>query len=232
MCVIEVKFIIIIIKFIFVARRRSDVSQTLFEKETKILQELESAVFNEFRKGVRKKIRRHSRSRQTYPYHINTQAASPPQRKAVSERPKKSKTRSRLRKQIAEEDSDNDGQPQQRTRRKNNLNLSDIPVISAPESMESTTTLTWSRENVLDEKHHGAPFSSTPDNKQSSLQPQHKVKFSSSATELSESGSSTSKTSTLTQQNLDFELDIMVNIDSGKCVFHLTTDDDENTDNK
>lgn len=32
------------------------------EQETRRLQELESAVFNEFRKDVRKKLRRHSRS--------------------------------------------------------------------------------------------------------------------------------------------------------------------------
>lgn len=32
------------------------------EQETRRLQDLESAVFNEFRKDVRKKLRRHSRS--------------------------------------------------------------------------------------------------------------------------------------------------------------------------
>lgn len=219
--------------YVVVPRRRSDGSQTALDKETRILQELESAVFNEFRKGVRKKIRKHSRSRQNYPYHINTQAATPPQRKSMSERPKGSKTRSRIRKQIAEDDSDNDVEPQPRTRRRNNLNMSDIPVISAPDdSMESTTTLTWSKETVLDEKYHGEPFCSTPDNKQTTLQPPHKVTFSSSANELNESGTLGTKPSMLTQQNLDFELDVMVNIDSGKCVLHSPSDSDDNTDNK
>lgn len=219
-------------KFILIPRRRSDVSQSTLEKETKHLQELENAVFNEFRKGVRKKIRKHSRSRQTYPYHINTQKSTTPQRKTMSERPKNSKTRSRLRKQIAEDDSDYDDDLPIKNK-PSHLNVSDIPVLTTSDftGMESTSTLTWSKEDVLDEGGRGTPFCSTPDNKQSWMQAaQHKVTFSPSSTELNEPGSLSPKSSMLTQQNLDFELDIIVNIDSGKCVLHLASENDESND--
>lgn len=43
-------------------RRKADVESYIVEQETRRLQDLESAVFNEFRKDVRKKFRRHSRS--------------------------------------------------------------------------------------------------------------------------------------------------------------------------
>lgn len=158
----------------------------------------------------------------------------------MSERPKSSKTRSRLRKQIAEEDSDYDGELLSKRKPKDRLNTSDIPVFAAPNvsttlhnNMESTSTLTWSKEDVLDERQDGIPFCSTPDYRQSFLQPaQHKVTFSTSATALNESGSFTPKGSMLMQQNLDFKLDVIVNIDSGKCVLHLPSGSDENIDTR
>lgn len=49
-------------RYLFSCRRKHDVENYVMEQETRRLQDLESAVFNEFRKDVRKKLRRHSRS--------------------------------------------------------------------------------------------------------------------------------------------------------------------------
>lgn len=225
----------------FVNRRRNDVSHLVLERETKILQDLENAVFNEFRKDVRKKLRRHSRGRKGSQRHRVSQASPSPQRKAKTERVKGSRSRTRVRRQIVADFNDSDFDvsemvdmsstfPKNRHDRDYIMNNSDIPVVP-PFNLEDEQQIKLEQDLVELEnrtfRDSTSPLVSTPDNRDAAVgQGAPKVTFSTSTNDVQDENSVNQRADVLPQQNLDFELDVVVNIDSGKCVLHSVNDGD------
>lgn len=223
----------------FVNRRRNDVSHLVLERETKTLQDLENAVFNEFRKDVRKKLRRHSRGRQSSQRHAIPQASPPRRRKAKTERVKGSRSRTRVRRQIVEDFNESDYDvsemvdmsttyPKSRHDRDYFLNNSDIPVVPSF-NLEDDRQIKPDLIELEDRTAHDnmPPLVSTPDNKDAAMGPgSPKVTFSTSTNDVQSENSVNQRADVLPQQNLDFELDVIVNIDSGKCVLHSGNDGD------
>ena len=88
--------------FFSFCRRKNTVESYIMEQETRLLQDLESAVFNEFRKDVRKRLRRHSRSgRSGLPKITESDRANLHRKKAMSEKVRGSRTRSRVRREAS-----------------------------------------------------------------------------------------------------------------------------------
>jgi hypothetical protein len=221
------------------------VSHLVVERETKILQELENAVFNEFRKDVRKKLRRHSRGRQSNQHHINTQKSPPRHRKAKSERIKGSRSRTRIRRQIAEDFNESDYDVSEmidmrstvspKSRREDYLlNNTDIPVLP-PFNLEDEDQVNVDQEMTeLEDRvpDSMSPLASTSDHRDAPFGPgSQKVTFSTSTYDFQDQNALNQRTSVLPQQNLDFELDVIVNIDSGKCVLHSSNEGESEDSN-
>ena len=214
----------------------------MLERETKILQDLENAVFNEFRKDVRKKLRKDSRGRQGSHRHAVSQRSPERHRKANSERVKGSRSRTRVRRQVVQDLNDSDFDVSEmidmstsvhhKTEKRDRdylLNNSDIPVVP-PFNLEDEQQIKI-EQDLIELEHrtaqHMSPFASTPDSKDAAYGPgSPKVTFSTSTNDVQDENFVSQKADLLPQQNLDFELDVIVNIDSGKCVLHSVNESD------
>ncbi|XP_048589365.1 transmembrane protein KIAA1109 homolog isoform X3 [Nematostella vectensis] len=233
-------------------KRQVNVKGWLLEKETKLLQELESAVFNEFRKDVRKKLRRHSRGQSGYANRGETGKKSHDPRRAMSEQVKGSRSRSRLHGRISGDATDAElegsemvdlSHSRKRLNRKLNTTDSYMPQQAYDEadaSMESSLTRPTDALNstpgphlAFTEDDETVPtYRSTPYNKDQTAPVVPRVTFNTA--DVQDQSSESPRPAALPQQNLDFELDVTVDIEGGKCVLHTcdTADKDEATETK
>jgi len=209
------------------------------EQETRRLQDLESAVFNEFRKDVRKKLRRHSRSgRSGLPKITESDRANLHRKKVMSEKIRGSRTRSRVRRQassdVEEMESEmvemgsNSSTPQKSSRQ------SDGPVIICEDNTGNAIfgKRSPSLPDILNvgisasKASHEDPLSlPSPSRQEGEGTSGPRVTFRTASESDCDSGASQKSIAMQQQQqqqqqNLDFELDVAVVIDSGKCVFY------------
>lgn len=223
------------------------------EKESKILQSLESAVFNEFRRDVRKRLsrpRNNGRSR----VGLSRRGASDrhavmAERKVRSEQVRGSRIRSRVKPRfhtdLNEQDIENEmvEMNSQLPASEENvffLNTTDIPIL---------TGLADEPDGLAGSKRSLSPSSSLPDVRGALSKPRTddlaaedplplrstpyhdnevpgpRVTFSCSGGDMQDQSGTSQKN--VLQPNLDFELDVTFEIDSGKCVLHPVGDGDK-----
>ena len=222
------------------------------EKEIRRLHDLESAVFNEFRKDVRKRLRRPSRSgRMSLVKKTDSDKHNVVNRKAMSERVRGSRTRTRIRHQPSSDIEEVESE------------MVEMPLLPptfaepafAASVDESEHAILGHRSPSLPDvlivgSKASQPYASTPQEDPLPLRPLAssegetgvgpRVTFRTLSESDYDSGASERSVSLQQQQqqqqqqNLDFELDVTVDIDSGKCVLHPSCDNekDEVTDPK
>lgn len=228
-----------LIFFMNLHRRKTDVESSVMERETKRLQDLESAVFNEFRKDVRKRLRRNSRSgRSIHSKVADSDRGKTHGRKAVSEKVRGSRTRSRVRRQVSsdQEDVESEMVEMGSPRRPERFSTSDAPLITCEDESENSIFGRYSPSlpDIINVGNSAAKSIHEDTLPLRSMLHQEgeetggpRVTFRTPSESDYESGSSQKSFATQhqsqqqqTQQNLDFELDLAVEIDSGQCVFH------------
>ncbi|XP_022799728.1 uncharacterized protein KIAA1109-like isoform X2 [Stylophora pistillata] len=224
-------------------RRKTDVASYVMERETKRLQDLESAVFNEFRKDVRKRLRRNSRSgRSTLSKVAESDRGKIHGRKAMSEKVQGSRTRSRVRRQVSSDQEDIEsemvemGSTSSSPQRPMRFSTSDAPMITCEDEGEnaifgrhspSLPDIINVGSNAVKSIHEDTPPLRGMLHQEGEETGGPRVTFRTPSESDYESGSSQKSFTTQqqsqqqqTQQNLDFELDVAVEIDSGQCVFY------------
>lgn len=216
----------------------------IMEQETRRLQDLESAVFNNFRKDVRKKLRRPSRSgRPMLPKIMESDRSHLHRRKAMSEKVRGSRTRSRVRRKASSdldemesemvEMGSNSSTPQRSGRR----STSDAPLITCEDDSEnaifgkrspSLPDLLNVGINVSKSTHEDPLLLRSSLQQEGECTTGPRVTFRTASESDYDSGASQKSVAMQQQQqqqqNLDFELDVAVDIDSGKCVFYPADD--------
>lgn len=188
--------------------------------ETDVLQELESAVFNEFRRDVKRKFEKQS--------HRSLFALNEVRRPSVTRRNVKSSssTIKALKKQTSLERTGKDevdfGDSSEMVDLGSNVAqdglrlpqlLTSVPLDASFSSPHEQMRLMTNREK------------SSPSVKRKYLplvDPLHEIQHQTPPNEHTTSFSS--QKSTVVQQDLDFDLEVTVNIESGKCVFHPNND--------
>ena len=211
------------------------------EQETRLLQDLESAVFNEFRKDVRKKLRRHSRSgRSGLPKITESDRANLHRKKAMSEKLRGSRTRSRVQRQASSDVEEMESEmvemgSNSSTPQKSGRHLtSDAPVIICEDNTENAIfgKRAPSLPDILNvgisasKVTHEDPLPlRSPSHQEGEGTSGPRVTFRTASESDYDSGASQKSIAMQQQQqqqqqNLDFELDVAVVIDSGKCVFY------------
>ena len=212
------------------------------EQETRRLQDLESAVFNEFRKDVRKKLRRHSRSgRAGLPKITESDRAHLHRKKAMSEKIRGSRTRSRVRRQASSDVEEMESEMVEMgstssTPQKSSRHLtSDAPVIICEDNTgnaifgkrsPSLPDILNVGVNASKVSHEDPTPLRSPSHQEGEGTSGPRVTFRTASESDYDSGASQKSIAMQQQQqqqqqqNLDFELDVAVVIDSGKCVFY------------
>lgn len=195
------------------------------EAETKILHDLEVAVYNEFRQDVKRKFERHSRGSLFLGSEVRRSS------KLLSVRKKSTS----LRKQLLRPNLYPEGNDEIDLGNSNEMvDLSPIVDQGYPTSRSPKIvpvgSATYLHQEDDKEMETFSPDKDilvklSPSSKRKSLPPKEisqRVKSLPTSTK-SYSSSLSSQRSTVVQQDLDFDLDVTVNIESGKCVFHLTS---------
>ena len=222
----------------------------IMEQETRLLQDLESAVFNEFRKDVRKKLRRHSRSgRSGLPKITESERANLHRKKAMSEKIRGSRTRSRVRREASSDPEEVEsemvemGSNSSTPQKSRKYSTSDSPVIICEDDTENAIfgNRSPSLPDVLNvgisasKVTHEEPLPlRSPSHQDGEGASGHRVTFRTASESDCDSVSSQKSVAIQQQQqqqqqqqNLDFELDVAVDIDSGKCVFYPADEGDK-----
>lgn len=223
------------------------------EQETRRLQDLESAVFNEFRKDVRKKLRRHSRSGRPA-LSKESDRANLHRRKAMSEKVRGSRTRSRVKRQTSSDVEEMEsemvemGSNSSTPRKSGRRSTSDAPKIICEDDTENAIfgKRSPSLPDIINvginasKATHEEPLPLRSKlHQEGEGTPVPRVTFRTASESDYDSGASQKSVAMQQQQqqpqqNLDFELDLAVIIDSGKCVFYPADDGekDETADAK
>ena len=213
---------------LFIFRRRQDVDVNDLKAETDILRDLESAVFNEFRRDVKRKLERQS--------HRSLFSVNEAMRSSTSTTGKVKKSQSTMRSRVLTRNITKDAIDEVDYGESSEMvNLSPVAshdMIVSPRSWKAP-----SFESSFHYPTKGTKLQALSPTVQSSgqLSPNSRRKHSSrrentqptpeSQPSLTSNGSSfSSQRSTTVDQDLDFDLDVMVNIESGKCVFHQTNE--------
>ena len=207
-------------------------AEDVLSKELRILQDIESAVSQEFFKDVRKRLRRTNRKSSGYFELLQSPASIRNLEKRhnkAAERPF-ARRHSSVERYLETKELDSlvpkhtgDGDESRRiafdttdgrlvTDFRSHPNLSDHEIDCRPDVPEK----------VAGRKKTNA------DKKKDYLSPEsNKVTFSQSTTDVrSDRGSIASQRQNLSSSMLDFQLDVVVDIDSGKCVLHSDKDTD------
>lgn len=240
----------VICSIFFVRRRRTDVENWLMEKEAKILQNLENAVFNEFRKDVRKRWSRsrHGRARGVHSRRSVSEksATGTTDRRAHSEHVRGSRIRSRIKPRLHLEENDDENEMVEMgsplyTEKDSFffLNATDVPLgagADEPDGLANSKRSLSPSASLLDaldlpskpgaaqlSNEDMVPLRSTPHHDIEAAGP--RVTFSCNESEVQDQTVISQRNSL--QPNLDFELDVIVEIDSGKCVLHPASDGDK-----
>lgn len=197
------------------SRRQSSIDTKCLKAETEILQELESAVFNEFRRDVKRKFEKQS---QRSLFALNERRPSLTQR---SMKKSHSSFRMKLMKQRSQETSGKDEIDFGKSNEMIDLGTNVAKEGSTPSRFLTTASPDTSYSSPHEQMREMRRRDKSPVIKQRHLplvdssdqvphptpKNQHSVSFS-------------SQKSTIVQQDLDFDLEVTVNIESGKCVFH------------
>ncbi len=187
--------------------------------ETEILQELENAVFNEFRRDVRRKFEKQS---QRSLFTLNERRPSTGRRNLKSSSPFRTKLmKQRSQDRVGKDEVDfadsnemidlgatvTHGSP-----RPSRL-LTNVPLDTSFSAPREQMRVISSREKLSPtvKRKYLALVDISDQAQTSRSRNQHSASFS-------------SQKSTGVQQDLDFDLEVTVNIESGKCVFHPNND--------
>lgn len=207
-------------------RRRPEVDLKHLQAETEILQDLESAVFNEFRRDVKRKFEKQSR-RSLF---SRSEISRPSKFKRAR------KNSSSIRKQLLSQNIPNNDIDEVDFGDSNKMvNLTPLMNRDSPVTSRSlkTSTTAIPQEKELKELQTFSP--NLQDTVANTLSPYMK-RDSLSLKEMGQqehvqqrlpndrASSFYSQRSTVVEQDLDFDLDVTVNIESGKCVFHPTNE--------
>lgn len=207
----------------------------IMEQETRRLQDLENAVFNEFRKDVRKKLRRHSRSgRPTLSKVTESDRTKMHGRKAMSEKVRGSRTRSRVRRQASsdQEDVENEmvemGSTTSPPRIAGRFSTIEGPMITCEDDSENAIFKKRSPSlpdiinvgNSASKSIHEDTLQETGGGPRVTFRTPSESDYESGSSQKSFAMQQVSQQVSQQQQNLDFELDVAVEIDSGHCVFY------------
>lgn len=212
---------------LFYIFRRSNASPEVINKEVKTLQEIETIYKNQFFKDVKKKFRRRS---------TRVRSVALKQRRSVSEMKRRS-LHSPEPAWLGHNENDSDSNyanqhsynQQQNDDYANNYDTVDAPRI--PDTVIYNLTENIYGSNDVDTVKHKLfdnDIKSSCENIPSQRPSSH-VKFSDSTYDVRSDGSgNVPQTQQLRSTALDFELNVVVDIDSGKCTFH-TSDNVEPT---
>lgn len=201
------------------SRRQANIDTKSLKTETEILQELESAVFNEFRRDVKRKFEKQS---QRSLFALNERRPSTARRKIKSsssfqKRLMKQKSQDRVGKDEVDFADSNEmidlGTNVTQDGIRPSRLLTTVPLDSSFLSAREQMRVMPPREKLLPtvKRKYLALVDSSDQVQRQTPTNQRTASFS-------------SQKSTVVQQDLDFDLEVTVNIESGKCVFHPNND--------
>ena len=186
--------------------------------ETEILQELESAVFNEFRRDVKRKFEKQS---QRSLFALNERRPSLTQRNA--------KSRTSFRKKIMKQRSQEISAGKDEIDFGKSNEMIDLGTSVTQDGSSTSRFLTTAPLDTSFTSPHEQMRDMRRREKSSIIKQKYPLVDSSDPAprptpKNQHSVSFSSQKSTTVQQDLDFDLEVTVNIESGKCVFHPNND--------
>ncbi len=215
--------------------RQADAPIDIINREVRLLKEIESALSNEFFKDVRKRLRRHARKPSARLDRLQTPTLirnlnedrgnllTPKKlgfrRHSSVERYLETKELENMPKQTELADDLKKDKQSLFVDNRDAQGLDYVDFSSNPELSNSNYDLETKRTPPTEWKR--APSHNTP-----------RVTFSESTADVKMASENSQRSSTSTASMLDFVLDVVVEIDSGKCVLHSEVDKEEEDDSK
>lgn len=210
-------------------RRRPEVDLKHLQAETEILQDLESAVFNEFRRDVKRKFEKQSRRSLFSRSEIRQRSKFKRVEKNSSSIRKQLLTHQIYKRDIDEVDFGDSNEM---------VNLTPLMNRDSPVTSRSLKTSPIGMPHYSQNKELKELQTLSPNLQDAAANPllSYMKRDSLSLNEMGQqehvqqrltndrASSSHSQRSTVVEQDLDFDLDVTVNIESGKCVFHPTNE--------